>query len=346
MLYELNLPGDFRLLCTHPLAWSLGILLCLHDMPRCFSVQLFARTPVLAYMILASGLKDSAPAFEKIQNIQRIVASILQKPVGQEREVHVALDAVLDSFPIAFRGSTQEDACEFMSHILEVVFDDQHELKFDNRPNAILTLEFTHVLECNCGDRRETCVEENMVSISITNDQQSSRISVQEMIARLALKETMDEPVACPKCKVKATVTKQMLCSKISPLLIVHIKCFDNERRKLFPGIELDRTLSIELIPHGSVNMALTAVVYHIGPSIQRGHFIIRFQGHGGRWFEADDSAVAAVDGPQLSRNKTVPYILVYSHGSQEAIHGALSSALSSLGSGLECFPLIPRNGR
>jgi len=285
-------------------------------------------------MILASGVKDHGSDNKQVQTIQRIVASILQPSAGQGE--FVALGELVSMFPEHLRGlDTQEDASEFLMHVLDALDG----CDWDIRPSEILTLELQQVLTCSCGSHRTSFVKESFISLPVSNDHGSDISSVQGMISRFCMQETMDEPSSCPSCQQSMYFQKQLLFSKIGPVLILNIKCFDNQRNKIFPSIDLNLALSIDLAEQGTLDFTLTAVIYHKGKNLKRGHYIVRCL-QAGCWIEADDASVKPVDGPKLSEKLSVPYILIYTHNSLLAKNGALRSALCSLRSGFEYLPL------
>jgi ubiquitin C-terminal hydrolase len=289
-------------------------------------------------MVLSSGVKCDGSETRKIQNIQRMIASIIQP--SAQLGGYVSIGENVKEFPGHLRGiSSQEDASEFLMHVLDVL----DKIDWDVDPIEILALEFQQILRCKCGNHKELRMTERVLSIPISNDQ--GICSVQEMVSRFCIEETMDEPSKCQCCQEDVHFQKRMLFSKMSPVLILNIKCFDNNRAKLCPNIELSASISIELVEHGTLDYTLTAVIYHKGQTIKGGHYIVRYL-QGGSWFEADNDAVVQVEGPKLSEKNTVPYLLFYTHKSLDAINGDLVTAIVSLSSGFECLPIQPPKTR
>jgi ubiquitin carboxyl-terminal hydrolase 36/42 len=162
------------------------------------------------------------------------------------------------------------------------------------------------------------------------------------MIDNLALTDTVELMESCSSCQKKLPVQKQMVFSKDSSVLVMEIKVFermdDGALRKIISKIDIDDKV---LIPQGHENVekGLACVVYHIGKTKDSGHYVARFQGPNGIWFQADDARVSVVKSPRLATDTAMPYVVFYT--TLDPVPDSIHRALSTLASRFEFLPLM-----
>jgi uncharacterized UBP type Zn finger protein len=277
-------------------------------------------------MILSSGLKNiEGNIFNQV--IQKIIATLL-KPAG--KQTCFSLKTVLSLFPERFGKGKQECAYDFLMSVFETLGHDCD----------IIACDLRTVHTCECGHvRSDECEKFPIVSLPIPRGNGGKLLdvySMQQIVRYFSEPEILGRKTSrtCTQCGQDSRSHAKILISRISPVFIVSLKCFDNKGEKIIAAINVEPSLSI-----GTDELILTAIIFHRGIRKNSGHYFARFRGPGDTWFEADDSLVYPVDGPNVvkvpSAEKTdlAPYIVVYTKKDQvpESVHATLAELASSI---------------
>lgn len=152
----------------------------------------------------------------------------------------------------------------------------------------------------------------------------------------------------CKTCATKETfheIQSQILVP--SELLVVQVNRF-NGSRKLQDEIEFQEELVIPdsilddgLKGQGKIAYELYAVIFHIGATIAKGHYIAAVKGPSGQWFIINDTYVSppqTLDKSMTDGGKKNAYILAY-----RRVEIQSNSADSKIGSSAAVGPASPK---
>ena len=124
---------------------------------------------------------------------------------------------------------------------------------------------------------------------------------------------TGDNKYLCSNCKKRNDSIKKISYEKLPRVLIVHLKRFDNFRRKIKKHINFKETLDLTRVVNqkDSQNIyKLIAVLIHEGYSTNSGHYYCYVKNSNGMWYCMNDSSVSPVSLNFILGQS--PYILFY----------------------------------
>ena len=137
--------------------------------------------------------------------------------------------------------------------------------------------------------------------------------------------ERMEELYKCEHCisnKPEGTAaTKQITLMNISKYIVIQLKIFGYDnitgmRFKKNPMIRIEERFHSILLG----NLNLRAVVYHVGDTIDQGHYMASVK-HGDTWYECNDkSIVQGVNCHPTTIPEAIvtPYLLIYEKNNAE----------------------------
>ncbi|KAJ1362997.1 hypothetical protein KIN20_022741 [Parelaphostrongylus tenuis] len=119
----------------------------------------------------------------------------------------------------------------------------------------------------------------------------------------------------CAKCGCKWKKLSKTI-TRCPPVLVLHILRFTNYATKINMAIDVERNISLRQFTYlndEEERYELTAAIFHLGPSPDRGHYTVMTKGFNGRFYYFDDEHVTPV---RETRKYTVlsTYMLFYSH--------------------------------
>lgn len=247
-----------------------------------------------------------------------------------------------------FQGNLQSDAQECLTSILQIlhnslklnvkitisngnpnaVFDQmrkgykQYESHLLHDGYSVLTdlfgSQFQSKLTCNrCGHCWSTYDPYSLVPVEIA----PKALSLYDCLDTFMSVETVDG-VTCAKCASQQQCTKQFTLWTLPTVMIIQLKRFDVQMRKINQFVQAPRVLNIsKYVSHPSVvnvvqhNPAalqlydLKAIVCHTG-QLQGGHYTAKVLCDPGNWYEFNDEHAAPI--PEASIQSPQNYILFY----------------------------------
>ena len=165
------------------------------------------------------------------------------------------------------------------------------------------------------GIEKLSMCEFTVCSDSVSNTEQLVELGVSipqvgSLLMELLVDELKSEEVVrkCAECGCEGTGTLSSWITKLPPILIVHLKRFDQFGNKIETSVEIPVVMNfaeIEGYTHGFYK--LVGIVHHMGTTAI-GHYYTDFA-FDGTWFRANDARISnkppTLDGP-------TPYILLY----------------------------------
>ena len=156
--------------------------------------------------------------------------------------------------------------------------------------------------------------------------------------------------VSCEQCRAHpaaaaaaapVTVTLQIQLLQAPRYLRLHLIRHGKEDVKIQDPVEVDEELDLGAITGGGAGgcglggrYRLSGIIYHLGISMQSGHYKAEFRDGRGKWWKADDTAVRAAGGPstgvgqggrqEQQRAKKDAYYLIYERVEEEGEAEAL----------------------
>lgn len=91
----------------------------------------------------------------------------------------------------------------------------------------------------------------------------------------------------CEKCRTKVEAKKQYKITKLPPTIVLHLKRFNFQSRKISKQINFNERLDLTKYSDTKANGArykLVGLVEHLGGSLYSGHYVSCVQS-GDRWF-------------------------------------------------------------
>ncbi|KAA8497844.1 Ubiquitin carboxyl-terminal hydrolase 23 [Porphyridium purpureum] len=227
----------------------------------------------------------------------------------------------------SFRVGHQEDAHEFIRHLLDCVIKNSLGLKNAHAARLSLSREFTSFVHSIFGGclqnevRCESCGHVSMTTqpfLDLSLEVGPRTTSVQQSLELFFKAERLDgsNKYRCSSCKKLVVATKRLAVRRAPNVLSLHLKRFDGARKNN-RYIEYGHVVSLErgMPPeyavalrngkiisrqngkHGNVDDAnvclkyrLSGVVVHDGSSVHSGHYFAYVKEGNGKWFLKDDS--------------------------------------------------------
>lgn len=148
--------------------------------------------------------------------------------------------------------------------------------------------------------------------------------SVEEALRNFCKIEVLpkgDESLVCETCNRRVTVQRQTTFWQAPEILLLHLKRFDNEGRKINKSVAFSQTLDFTDVisrdsPHanqGQTSYSLYAMITHYGPFMGAGHYVA-FVKLDGKWYLFDDKNVYGINEAIVMKQNA--YLLFYKKNS------------------------------
>lgn len=234
------------------------------------------------------------------------------------------LKRIMGQIDSRFQGYNQEDAHEFFSHVLNAIDEDLDILGLEHGPSyECFSLAMKQELSC-CLCEHIKALEEDYLDLSLHLPEaiEKTSLSLEGVLADFMAAETVEW--TCPGCNGKGQAAMTHVISRCPRTLVLHLKRFDGDGKKLVTPVTLPLTLDLQQYVSGatavSARYTLKSLVVHIGTTIRSGHYICFSQGsQDGRWRRYNDSRVDFVDESTALENTKNAYILCYEQDSSSA---------------------------
>lgn len=323
------------------------------------TLQCLAYCPPLCQLLMnmrrTTGSTDDAPSTSPGQKVNQgkrftqILAALFRR-VHNTENTKGALSPrkIVSALPLLGSGSTrrngykfrpgrQEDAHEFLVHLLDAMNDGElreagitaNKSGWRDRLPVPRLDETTFVhrifggylrsqVRCtDCGYRSNTYDPFLDLSLEISRNSCHSLSSAFNEFTR---KETLDSQNRwkCSGCKKRVCATKQLTVFRPPLALCVQLKRFTfggSFGGKISKAIEFPAQLQLPLSDGRSCGYVLTGIVIHVGGRASSGHYtacVQRPDANGERkWFHMDDSCVRPVSEQQVLRQQNA-YVVMY----------------------------------
>ncbi|TFJ82051.1 hypothetical protein NSK_006717 [Nannochloropsis salina CCMP1776] len=222
-----------------------------------------------------------------------------------------------------FRVGRQEDAHEFLRHLLDALQNGclQAARVKSNAPGRLAETTFVHRIfggylrsqvRCTqCGHCSNTY--DNFLDLSLEIHGKVGRL--EEALARFTAVETLDRANRwkCPACSQLVCAQKRLSFHTAPNVCTVQLKrfMFGSRSSKLSKNVAYPESLRLSLSgPEGSARYRLAGVLVHAGASVNMGHYYSLVKAANGCWYEMDDAQVRQVGLPTVLRQHA--YLLFY----------------------------------
>ena len=175
---------------------------------------------------------------------------------------------------------------------------------------------FLHKTRCiECG--KVSMIPERFLALSLGL---ASGASVEEALRNSCKIEVLpktDESLVCDTCERRVTVQRQTTIWQAPEVLIVHLKRFDNDGRKINKSVAFSQNMDFSDVisrdsPHAKeipTTYSLYAMIAHYGPFMGSGHYVA-FARLDGKWYLFDDKSVFGINEAIVMKQNA--YILFY----------------------------------
>jgi ubiquitin carboxyl-terminal hydrolase 2/21 len=149
------------------------------------------------------------------------------------------------------------------------------------------------------------------------SDGTSNYISLDECLNGFFKEELLETPYECCKCKSKSSASKKLYISRYPPVLVLHLKRFETERKLnhpvSFPLLDLNlKEFQSPFLETFGLNYNLVAVSNHFG-SLLGGHYTARVKNWiDDNWCDRNDSTVNSLSNKENFDDNSAAYILFY----------------------------------
>ncbi|KAL2534826.1 Ubiquitin carboxyl-terminal hydrolase 23 [Abeliophyllum distichum] len=223
-----------------------------------------------------------------------------------------------------FRNARQEDAHEYMVHLLESM----HKCCLPSgvpseSPNAY-EKSLVHKIFGGCLRSQVKCMQCSFCSdkfdpfLDLSLEIMKAD-SLYKALTHFTAKEQLDggaKQYQCEKCKQKVKALKQLTIYKAPHVLTIHLKRFGSH----VPGQKIDKKIefgpTLDLKPFvtgpcdGDLKYTLYGVLVHAGWSTHSGHYYCFVRTSSGMWHSLDDNQVVQVNEKKVLQQKA--YMLFY----------------------------------
>lgn len=329
------------------------------------TLQCLAHCPPFCQSLMdlpSNGRKDASNNNNKGKKFTLLLSGLFHKVHGGREYQHsttaVSPRGIVNSVPglgggrngYTFRPGRQEDAHEFLVHLLDAMHDG--ELKEaginvrksgwrDRLPaprldettfvHRIFGGYFRSQVQCTmCGYCSNTY--DPFLDLSLEISSKSCR-SIGSALHEFTRKETLDRENRwrCSGCKKRVCANKQLTVFRPPLALCIQLKRFaygglNNSMgygsfggrmggNKISKPIEFPAHMKLPLSDGRSCAYSLTGIIIHVGSSASSGHYtacVKKPSKKGARWYHMDDSYVQAVSEQEVLRQRDA-YVLFYS---------------------------------
>ena len=239
---------------------------------------------------------------------------------------------VYTTLPRPFSCNTQEDASDFLLHILT-----KCEEQAEQRRRTMLPLGYSSSITtcstCNCISERTEPF--NIMTLSLPTQLRTEPIISLEVLLLNETNETLNDPenfFDCENCRPqKQPATREVQITLYPVYLFISLSRFSYDSTRLQTQKKLTRVSTPQNMHLGPYSYELLAVIFHIGESPNEGHYfsLIRddsgsFENHmAPQWFFANDDVIKIATERDLTDFETdsleneakeavTPYILLY----------------------------------
>lgn len=199
----------------------------------------------------------------------------------------------------------QEDAHEFLRYLVEAMEKAylsrfKNHTEFDSRTkettplNQILGGYLRSAVRClECGNVSTTFQHFQDVLLDIRKAQ-----TLDEALDLYFSREKLDDDsYHCESCQKKVTASKQFSMERAPMVLCLQLKRFSISNNKITKHVQfrqrLDLTKYMRKRPANSLVYKLVALVTHMGPTVNCGHYTAIAQAPSGNFYQFDDSIVS-----------------------------------------------------
>lgn len=269
---------------------------------------------------------------------------------GKEKSVNpkqflIAFKSKINDSDYYFENFQQNDACEFITILLDLFHNElKHKINFEvsgtiqnkydqiavdsinywkkffeNSYSSIIKYTYSQLLSVtscsNCNHNVlnhdpiqyiNLCVKSNLIN--------KENLSINDLFKEETKIETLDvnNEWKCEKCKESVTPKRRIMYWKLSDILIIQIKLYNNKLRKI--NLKIDVPLELNMDDYcvnyynENMNYELTGITIQ-GGSLNFGHYYSICKSND-KWFMYNDNSVDEID---INRYKKItPYCLFY----------------------------------
>ncbi len=207
---------------------------------------------------------------------------------------------LIDTCSNVFHGTTQNDTCEFLIYLLDII---NNEIK-----NNIFEIQCNISIKCKllkCLNISSHIENNNILLLDINND--TNTLNECYRIYKKKIKLENDNSYFCDKCNTYRKASKKLKIIKWPNHLIICLKRFQIIRNKYTKNCK-EIIIPIEW----RENYKLTGIIYHSG-SLYGGHYIY-IGNNNNKWYLYNDNDVSIINERQLEQYKNNAYILYYTN--------------------------------
>lgn len=230
----------------------------------------------------------------------------------------------LYSLPKNYVAGLQEDADEFMRHLLQAMHESylaRDQNSFERCQNSEKSTKISPISQifngllnqsvscASCGQTSNQSVVFGGLHLNI----EKANTLEQALDFYFATDDVTE--VKCDLCQKKVSKTKQSSIENAPVSLILHLKRYSAVGNKLSKRVSIPKNLNLsKFSPHKNANQTLqyhlVSSVNHKGKSSRKGHYTAMGLEKNGRFYQFDDSSVRKIDLQAVSESD--PYILFY----------------------------------
>lgn len=251
-----------------------------------------------AHQFLLGMLWKLHDAFVDIDAIQRKIAEE-KKDVKVNRGPSASKSPVSDSNALGFLDAADKQLVEETSFLYQMF--------------GGLFLHKTRCIECG----KVSMTPERFLALSLGLASGSSVEEALKNSCKIEVLPKTDESLVCETCERRVTVQRQTTIWQAPEVLIIHLKRFDNDGRKINKSVAFSQNMDFSDVisrdsPHANENpttYSLYAMIAHYGPFMGAGHYVA-FAKLDGKWYLFDDKSVYGINEAIVMKQNA--YILFY----------------------------------
>ena len=238
----------------------------------------------------------------------------IEKSMKTDRHCIGTHDCVLSLNLRAYTENLQYDAEECLTQIINLFYPQIDDHVPDN---CLFRLDGGESVLCfNCNKSSSTTFRSAVCSVSIPAvNLQTSVSSLVENQTSDAYGQIMDEKYKCDSCPTRTQASQNRTLWNVEKYLIIQVKIFNYDKKKKVsmkttPNLIIEEEFQNILLG----KFDLKGVVYHIGDSMARGHYVSSVKINN-VWYTLNDEIISMGVKLMCSSNDidgAVPYLLVY----------------------------------